>query len=70
MLKKTPLLQMSTQRSRSDVPGARSTSPVGRSSPFPHPRLPPTGCPVALDSNPFAPPHRERREDPFSEENY
>lgn len=49
---------------RSDVPGARSTSPAGQSSPFPRPHPPPAGCLAALGSSPFAPPHRERKGDP------
>lgn len=53
---------------RSDVPGVRSTSPAGRSSPFPRLRPPPTGFPAASDDSPFAPPHRECREDPSVKE--
>jgi len=49
---------------RYDVPGARSISLAGQSSPFPHPRLLPMEYPAALDSNPFAPLHHEHREDP------
>lgn len=49
---------------RSDVPGARSISPTGRSSPSPRLRPPPTGSPAISGNSPFAPPRRERREDP------